>query len=122
MDVFVVDDDPDTRDLMIELLQGEGYSAEAVAHGADALKRLDLLDAAAVPRLMFVDLHMPIMGGRELIERMRKDARFAGIKVIVLSGNPKSDRDIVALAVELMTKPVDLDDLLERVRVSCKPK
>jgi DNA-binding response OmpR family regulator len=62
------------------------------------------------------------MRGRELIERLRQNPRYAAVKLIVLSGNPKSDVDVVALGVELMTKPVDLDVLLDRVRDTCGPR
>ena len=65
--ILVVDDDPDMRDLVRELLERAGHGVRAAAHGREALRLL--YDVR--PRLVVLDVAMPELDGWETLERIR---------------------------------------------------
>ena len=107
--ILVVDDEPNMRFLVRVTLEGAGYEVVEANHGAAALERVQ----ESQPDLVVTDLMMPIMGGRELIDRLRSDPQTASIPVLVLSanGNLRAGDADAALG-----KPFDLDVLLETAR------
>lgn len=91
------------------ILENEGYEVVEAHHGAAALERVQ----KSRPDLIVTDLMMPVMGGRELIERLRSDPETATIPIVVLSANA----DLVAdTADAALSKPFDVDLLLETVQ------
>jgi signal transduction histidine kinase/ActR/RegA family two-component response regulator len=76
------------------------------------------------PDIVLVDLHLPVMGGEEVLARLRQDPRTANIPVIVLSADAtpgRIDRLLASGAEAYLTKPLDvdkflwlIDDILER--------
>ena len=78
-------------------------------HGAVALERV----RESRPDLIVTDLMMPVMGGRELIERLRSDPETATIPIVVLSANSNLASEGADAA---LSKPFDLDVLLETVQ------
>ena len=57
--VLVVEDDPDVRSALNDLLEAEGYEVETASNGKEALERL----AEHRPGLVLLDLMMPVMSG-----------------------------------------------------------
>src|SRR5262245_37823526 len=86
IDVLIVDDDEDLRYSLLELLQQDGLVTIAAANGRDGLQ----LALKCSPRLVLLDLNMPVMSGREFLERRRSDAALARIPVVVVTGDPPS--------------------------------
>jgi CheY-like chemotaxis protein len=79
--VLVVDDDAAVREGLVAFLQDEGYDALAAENGRRAL---ELLETREAPRLILLDLMMPVMDGWEfLAERAR---RADATPVVLLSG------------------------------------
>jgi CheY-like chemotaxis protein len=107
--VLVVDDESDMRFLLRMVLEPEGFEVVEAHHGAVALE----LVKEEQPDLVVTDLMMPVMNGRELIERLRADAQTAGIPIIVLSANASTP---VAGADAALSKPFDIDALLDTAR------
>jgi RNA polymerase sigma-70 factor (ECF subfamily) len=113
--VLVVEDDPAIREMVVEVLAGEGYRAVPAPDGATALAILD----GAGPALgaVLLDLRLPDMDGRTLAARLR--ARPPGAPpLIVFTAAPPAEAaaDAVALgAAGFVTKPFDLDVLLDVV-------
>jgi CheY-like chemotaxis protein len=72
--ILVVEDDADTRAGLVSFLEGEGFTVRGAANGREAL---DVLEGALVPpRLILLDLMMPVMDGWQfLAERRRRSAR-----------------------------------------------
>src|SRR5258708_3356081 len=66
--VLVIDDDQPVRQILVDLLEDDGYKVKSALNGDDALK---MLDAAPLPDALIVDLMMPDMDGQEFIERGR---------------------------------------------------
>lgn len=110
---MVVEDDPDIRACMQEILEDEGYSVCTAAHGAEAL---DLLARGGRPCIMLVDLLMPVMDGVELIERLRLDQELGQIPVVAVSAAASIDPPE---GTPLLRKPVGYDAILEVVQARC---
>lgn len=113
--VFIVEDDVDTREMIGRFLELEGFAVESAANGLQALERLDAGTRACV---ILLDLMMPVMDGWEFRRRQTSDAQLAGIPVIVFSAAGR-DRLQQIDANEYLAKPVDLDELLQRVTRYC---
>ena len=114
--VFVVEDDLDTRDMLGRFLQLEGFSVELAANGKQALDRLHA--GSVQPCVIVLDLMMPVMDGWQFRREQVQDAELAEIPVIVVSAAGK-DRISEIDANAYLSKPVDLDQLLERVTQYC---
>jgi len=80
--VLVVEDEPSVRELVLELVESCGYQAIAAADGAEALAKLECLDTPI--DLLFTDLLMPGMSGRELAKRVRE--RCPEVRTLLTSG------------------------------------
>lgn len=114
--ILIVEDDADLREMMAQLLTLEGYRAEAVANGRDALA---YLQQGARPDLILLDLMMPIMDGWEFRRRQREDPNLAGVPVVVLSALDQT-RAADLGGTAFLKKPLDFDRLLELVRQHCR--
>src|SRR5690242_6605113 len=80
--VMVVDDDDDIRETLVGLLEDEGYEVVAHPTGRDAL---DALQAGILPRVILLDLMMPVMGGGEFRPAQLGDPALASIPVILIT-------------------------------------
>jgi signal transduction histidine kinase/CheY-like chemotaxis protein len=75
--ILVVDDDPGSRDTMCRTLVGAGYSVVEAEHGQAALKILEQCS----PRLIILDLIMPVMDGFNFLSKLREHDRWRTIPV-----------------------------------------
>ncbi len=107
--ILVVDDESSMRFLLRMVLETQGFEVVEAHHGAAALERVK----EEQPDLVVTDLMMPVMSGRELIERLRADAGTAGIPIVVVSANANAE---VAGADAALRKPFDVDALLGTAR------
>jgi CheY-like chemotaxis protein len=80
--VLVVEDDADTRALLVARIERLGYRVRAVSTGEDALAAASV---GAVPRLVVLDLLLPGIDGWEVLRRLRADPRTAFVPVVVAS-------------------------------------
>src|SRR5579885_2359315 len=109
--VLIADDDPDMLDLLSALLTEEGFQTVAVS---DSLAALHIIRTQR-PTLAIIDMAMPVMDGRELIERLRQEPG-PPVPVIAMSAafHPSSIQPIEVDAY--LTKPFDLEELLGHVQ------
>ena len=113
--VFVVEDDVDTRDMLGRFLELEGFRVEVASNGQDALDRLS---SGVHPCVILLDLMMPVMDGWQFRREQARDSGLANIPVIVVSAAGRDRmREIDANA--FLAKPLDLEQLLERVTEYC---
>lgn len=108
--VLVVDDDPDIRESIEELLRSDGLDAAVAANGEEALRVLGERRIGVI----LLDLMMPVMDGRQLVEEMRR--RSMNVPVVLLSAGRDLRRVSQELGLPAVEKPFDLDDLLAKVR------
>jgi CheY-like chemotaxis protein len=113
--VLVVDDDFDLRQIVREILQEEGYEVETAANGREALRRLQRSDP---PRVVVLDLMMPVMDGWQLLAELQRDATLAKIPVVVITASKAGLLD--GTRHELLTKPLDYFALVASVDRSMK--
>ncbi len=112
--VLVVDDDPDLRETVADVLTRAGYRVATASNGAVALEMLKAGDA--LPDLILLDMMMPVMDGWAFSEEKRKLPELAGIPVIVFSAHADiSDAASRVNAVSSLRKPLRAKPLLAAV-------
>jgi two-component system, OmpR family, response regulator MprA len=106
--VLIVEDDEDIRETLAYTLFSEGYDARTACNGRDALGVI----AIWAPDVIVLDLMMPVMDGPTFLR-----ARTPGAPVLVLSAkiDAESSTDLPGVA-QVIRKPFDLDELLDRLR------
>jgi CheY-like chemotaxis protein len=114
--VLLADDDEEFRVALAETLDEEGYHVVAVPNGAAILTFLADAAKARVrpPDLLVLDLLMPYMSGIEVLQRLRKSARWARLPVLVVTAvnDPMLS---VRLDVPIAFKP-DTDAVVAAIR------
>lgn len=83
--VLVADDSTTTRELERSILVASGFEVETAVDGEDAWSKLQLGDFD----LLITDVEMPGMNGFELTEKVRRDPRFAGLPVVIITSLDK---------------------------------
>jgi CheY-like chemotaxis protein len=115
--IFLVEDDFDVREALVETLRDRGYEVESAPDGEQAIQ---LLRAGARPGLILLDLMMPRMSGSEFRMAQLADPALSELPVVLLSADGRMEEKAVALKVQgAIRKPIDLDELfsvIERVR------
>ena len=108
-DILLVDDDAAIREAFSEALADEGYRVATANDGSDALAYLQVQPA---PRLILLDLMMPVLSGWQFLEAQRADATLASIPVVVLSAQELNDHEKNQLHVHLyLRKPISMERL-----------
>jgi PAS domain S-box-containing protein len=92
--VLVVDDDPDVRNIMTELLEAENLEVQTAENGAEGLRIVDN-DA---PDVVLLDLMMPVMDGMEFLRQLRSNPYHLGLPVIVVTSKDLTDEEREELA------------------------
>lgn len=101
--VLLVEDDPDTREQLSNLLQLWGY----VVHAAnDGIEALEVVRRHPPPCLVLLDLFLPKMSGWEVVAEFQKSQQLSAIPLIVVSGCGE-DR-LLPPADAHFSKPLDL--------------
>ena len=117
MRVLIVDDDPDIREAMSEVLELEGHRTACAADGREALEMLRKDDLATC--LILLDLRMPVMNGWEFREEQRRDRKLASIPVVVVTADESAGKAPGLHAEGVLRKPIRGDDLLRTVSRFC---
>ena len=117
---MVVEDDPDTREMVETFLDFEGYAVCTAKHGLDALDRL----RDQRPCLILLDVMMPVMDGiafaREL--RRRPDPDIAFTPILLLTAVPNAHTAVLETgAVGVVPKPIDFLKVSDALKRHCGP-
>jgi two-component system chemotaxis response regulator CheY len=107
--LLLVEDDDDVRASIADVLDLAGYVVVEAANGRHAMRAM----RDDPPRGVILDLMMPVMSGWEVLEQMRADPALAGIPVCLLSAQVQIEP---VDAVQVLQKPVSVDDLLAVVQ------
>ncbi len=117
--VLLVEDDAGIRRLAERLLGQAGYRVRVAANGSEALA---VVEAGERFQLLLTDVVMPLMGGRELADRVR--TRQPWVKVLFMSGytdDSIGSQGVLDPGILLVQKPFSPADLLRRVRETLEP-
>ena len=114
--VLIVEDDDGAREALSDCLEMEGITVASARNGREALEYLH--SRSPLPKIILLDLFMPVMTGWEFRAAQKKDAAIANIPVVVVtafgSGVTKQiDANLI------MHKPLDLDRLITVIRDYC---
>ncbi len=114
--ILVVDDNPNNIRVLFEVLHGAGFKVSVVKSGELALQNLRFIQ----PDLILLDIMMPGLDGFETCRRLKADASTKDIPVIfmtVLSDVQNKVKGLQAGAVDYITKPIQVEEVLARVNV-----
>jgi DNA-binding response OmpR family regulator len=113
--VLVVDDEPMVRDTLGQVLADEGYIVDTAVDGEDALERVQ----AARPDAILLDLMMPGMNGRQFLQALRNEPVYAQVPVLIMTAVHGLEVNLASIgASEVVEKPFDVDDLLNKVALA----
>jgi CheY-like chemotaxis protein len=112
---MVVDDDDDIRETLAGLLEDEGYAVRACATGQEAL---EALRSGLAPRVILLDLMMPVMDGAEFRRAQLADPALASIPVILITA-AGLERVMRSEYSEVLRKPLKIDRVLELIAGYC---
>jgi adenylate cyclase len=113
--ILAVDDDASVRRMLQILLTSAGYRVSLASTGEEAMAYLELV----TPDLVLMDVSLPGLSGRQVMERIKADPDRPFIPVILITGHSDQEAKVAALdagADDFLVKPVDLTELLARVR------
>lgn len=113
--ILVVEDEEESRQALMQILELEGFSTVGASNGAEAM---DYLRTSSRPCLIVLDLNMPVMNGRQLRAELRQVEELAIIPVVVVSAQESfAARDLGAVGA--FRKPLDVDALVKVVVDNC---
>lgn len=111
--ILVVEDDRDTRKLMEAVLRRDGYSVVSAENGRVALEQMDRQHVD----LILLDVMMPEMDGYEFAAALREAENMTPILMVTARQLPEDKRrGFLAGTDDYMTKPVDLEEMLLRIK------
>jgi CheY-like chemotaxis protein len=116
--VLVIEDHTDTRHMVEDYLRFSGIPTLCAENGLAGLTALH----EGRPALVLLDLSMPIMDGWRFREEQRRlpDVGLSSVPVVVMSALSECEHHARTLgAVDVITKPIDLDRMVEIVRRYC---
>jgi two-component system chemotaxis response regulator CheY len=117
-DVLIVEDQPDLRESLADLLELQGYRVDTAANGQEALAHLR---GASPPQVILLDLRMPVMDGWAFRHEQQQSPALAVIPVVVVSGEADVGKEARALhAAGHLVKPIDLEALLDLLTRYCQ--
>ena len=112
--ILVVDDDKFIRETLVAVLEDEGYGVQVAEHGAEALALME----AAPPRVVLLDLRMPVMDGWTFAREVR--ARGYTAPIIVLTAAQALPRETEHVEADaIMEKPFDIEELINQIEQLC---
>jgi diguanylate cyclase (GGDEF)-like protein len=112
--ILVADDSLVVRAVLRDQLEEEGYEVFEAEDGASALVQC----AAVRPDAILLDVEMPGLDGREVLLRLKKDARLSDVPVVFLTGRTGTDDMVAGLragAHDYLKKPFETAELIARI-------
>jgi diguanylate cyclase (GGDEF)-like protein len=112
--LLVADDDKSFHRIITRVFAGTDWDVTTADDGVAAMESI----AAQPPDVILLDLNMPRLGGRELLARLRKDARLATIPIIIISGDDSPQEQAAEFGLgadDFISKPFDSLELAARI-------
>lgn len=119
--ILIVEDDPRNMKLVRDVLRATGYTVLEASNGVDGVA----LARAEHPHLVLMDIHLPLLDGREAARILRSDDATRGIPVVALSASCMPDEVDHVLGSgwfdAFIAKPIDVRSFLAKVRELLAP-
>lgn len=119
--VLIVDDSDQVRALLKRVLEDEGHRVKIASNGVEALSVV----SEEVPDLVLLDVMMPVMDGLSTLRRLRSEPSTTELPVIMVTALDTVDQVVRGLemgANDYLTKPIQIEVLMARVRTQLKLK
>lgn len=119
--ILVVDDNQDSRELVVKVLKNKGYQMIEAVDGEDALEKA----LAEQPDLVLMDISIPKIDGYEVTRRLKSREDFKKTAIVALTAHAmKGDREkaLSAGCEGYITKPVNIRELPEQIKLYMKNK
>ena len=113
--ILIVEDDPKNRKLLSDLLTLKGYEVLSASNGTTGVETA----RTRRPSLILMDIQMPVMDGFEATRLIKNDPRSRAIPIWALTAYAMRDDEKRIRAEgcdDYLTKPLDLNDLLNRIQ------
>ncbi len=113
--ILIVDDEPNIVVSLEWLMRREGFETLVAGDGEAALAAVE----QGAPDLVILDVMLPTMNGFEVCQRIRSDARFRGVKILILSAKGRDAEVAKGLGLgadAYVTKPFSTKDLVAQIR------
>jgi DNA-binding response OmpR family regulator len=113
--IILIEDEPDTAELISLHLKKEGYGITVFANGAGFLRFME----ENMPDLVLLDLVLPDMDGLEICKTLRKGSELSAIPIIIVTAKNEEMDKVLGLelgADDYITKPFSPKELVARVR------
>ena len=113
--ILVVDDDPNSREIVQTFLESRGYDVQTAANGEAALAAVQRNS----PELVLLDVMMPGMDGWEVARTLKDHSDYADIRIVMMTARSDfSDKQkgLQAGADDYLVKPIQLEDLATTVK------
>jgi DNA-binding response OmpR family regulator len=114
---LIIEDDVDLAAIFAEAVQSAEFEVESIQDGDQALIRL----ASIVPAVVVLDLHLPHIGGEQILNHIRADSRLANTRIMVATADPVKADTLVEQADLVLIKPISfsqLRDMAKRLRLT----
>ena len=108
--ILIVDDDPDIRDALEDLLAERGFTVLAASNGVEALNLLR--SDPAPPSMILLDVMMPVMDGYGFLEERRKDPALSQIPVAIITAGHGVDLSRLGGTMPVLFKPINVRELM----------
>ncbi|MEW6163148.1 MAG: response regulator [Nitrospirota bacterium] len=119
--ILVVDDNQDSRELIVKVLKGKGYQMIEATDGEEALEKA----VAERPDLILMDISIPKIDGFEVTRRLKSREEFQNVPIVALTAHAmKGDREkaLEAGCEGYISKPINVRELPEQIRSYIKGK
>lgn len=113
--ILIVEDDKGMADTIQARLSAEGFLAEAIYEGTNALERI----SAFCPDVVLLDIGLPGKDGRDILSAMKKDEKQRKIPVVIISGRDQQHDRLYGLelgAIDYIIKPFSLLELSNKIK------
>lgn len=112
--ILIVDDEQDIVETLKFMLEAQGYECYCAYDGEAGLN----LAKEIIPDLMILDVMMPKINGYKISRLLKYDSKYKDIPIIMVTARSQDDDKAIGQETgvnEYITKPFELDDLIERV-------
>jgi len=119
--IMIVEDNQDSRELVVKVLKNKGYQIIEAVDGEEALEKA----AREKPHLILMDISIPKIDGFEVTKKLKDQDEFKHIPIVALTAHAmKGDREkFISVGFEgYISKPIDVHAFPEQVRAYLKGK
>ncbi len=118
MTILYADDDSDDCELLTEALEKIDPTIQCKV-ASDGMDALNILNEGELPDYIFLDVNMPVMDGKDCLEKLKNDERLKNIPVVIYSTtrNHEEIRELYAMGAEqFVEKPSNFNDLCKTLK------